>query len=60
MSAKGDESMKALIDATIITLFNSGEIRQIYRKWFEQGSYALPMSMYLRESLNAPSRFAIQ
>ena len=27
---------------------------------FESGAYVLPMSMYLRESLNIPSRFAIQ
>lgn len=60
MSAKGDTVMTALIDSSILALFKSGEIRQIYAKWFERGTYALPMSMYLRESLNTPSRFAIQ
>ena len=60
MSAKGDAAMSALIDSTIVGLFKSGEIRQIYSKWFEGGTYALPMSMYLRENLSTPSRFAIQ
>ena len=59
-SAKGDGAMSALIDSSIIALFKSGEIKQIYAKWFEGGTYALPMSMYLRENLNTPSRFAIQ
>jgi glutamate/aspartate transport system substrate-binding protein len=60
MSAKGDAAMTALIDSSIVALFKSGEIRQIYARWFERGAYALPMSAYLRESINIPSRFAIQ
>ncbi len=60
MSAKGDAVMTATIDASILALFKSDEIRQIYTKWFERGTYALPMSMYLRENLRVPGRFAIQ
>ncbi len=60
MSAKGDAAMTAAIDATIVGLFRSGEIRQIYAKWFERGTYALPMSSYMRENLKIPGRFAIQ
>ncbi len=60
MYAKGDAPMNALVDATILSLFKSGEIRQIHAKWFERGGYTLPMSLYMRENVNIPGRFAIQ
>ncbi len=59
LSAKGDAPMSALVDSVVVDLLQSGEIRQLYAKWFEKGASPLPMSMYLRQSMNTPSRFGI-
>lgn len=36
MMRKGDEAFKKVVDDTIIATYQSGEINNIYHKWFEQ------------------------
>lgn len=58
---RGDAGFKRLVDETLIGLYRSGEIRSIYRRWFEspippQGlNLRLPMSAAFQRVLAAPS-----
>lgn len=58
---KDDPEFKELADETIIGLFQSGEIRQIYHKWFlspippHQTSLNLPMSGVLERVIAKPT-----
>ncbi len=61
MLRKGDQEFKALVDATITSLFKSGEITAIYHKWFEtpipvyQVNLALPMSPIMKSIIASPT-----
>jgi glutamate/aspartate transport system substrate-binding protein len=58
---KGDPEFKALADETIVSLFRSGEIHAIYRKWFESPipprpiTLGLPMSESLKNVIARPT-----
>jgi glutamate/aspartate transport system substrate-binding protein len=50
---KNDPAFKKVVDDAIVELFKTGEIFQIYRKWFEP--MHLPMSPVLRRAIAAPT-----
>jgi len=58
---KGDAAFKKLVDAEMRRIIVSGEIKPLYRKWFEQTippkgiNLTLPMPSMLRDSLKYPS-----
>jgi glutamate/aspartate transport system substrate-binding protein len=58
---KGDPEFKALADETIVSLFRSGEIHAIYRRWFEAPipprpvTLGLPMSDALKSVIARPT-----
>jgi glutamate/aspartate transport system substrate-binding protein len=58
---KGDAAFKKLVDAEMRRIILSGEIKPLYRKWFEQAippkgiNLSLPMPPMLRDSFKYPS-----
>jgi len=50
---KNDPEFKKLVDEAIVALFRSGEVHQIYRKWF--APLQLPMSPALKKAIAAPT-----
>ncbi len=58
---KGDVAFKRLVDAEMRRIILSGEIKPLYRKWFEQAippkgiNLSLPMPPMLRDSFKYPS-----
>ncbi|MDL2356130.1 MAG: amino acid ABC transporter substrate-binding protein, partial [Pseudomonadota bacterium] len=50
---KNDPAFKKVVDDAIVDLFKTGEIFQIYRKWFDP--MHLPMSPVLRRAIAAPT-----
>jgi glutamate/aspartate transport system substrate-binding protein len=50
---KNDPEFKKVVDEALVELFRSGEIAQIYRKWFQP--MQLPMSPALKRVLAAPT-----
>jgi glutamate/aspartate transport system substrate-binding protein len=50
---KGDPAFKKVVDDAIVDLYRSGEIFQIYRKWFQP--MRLPMSPALKRAIAAPT-----
>lgn len=61
MLPKGDAAFKKLVDAEMRRIILSGEIKPLYRKWFEEAippkgiNLALPMPAMLRDSFKYPS-----
>ncbi len=61
MLGKDDPEFKRLVDDVIIALFRSGEITQLYRRWFESPiapnglNLQLPMSAPLQRAIAHPS-----
>lgn len=58
---KNDPEFKQLVDESIVELFKSGEINQLYRKWFQtpippnQIQLQLPMSAKLKRAIATPT-----
>jgi glutamate/aspartate transport system substrate-binding protein len=66
MMTKGDAPFKKIVDETITGLMKSGEINQMYKKWFESPipprdtSLAFPQSDDLKALYANPNDQAIQ
>lgn len=62
---KDDPEFKKLVNDTLIGLMKSGEIKEIYKKWFMSPippydtSLKVPMSSLLEEAIEAPSDIGI-
>ena len=61
MMRRDDPAFKKVVDTTVITLYKSGEINKIYKKWFEspippkQVNLKMPMSAALKELVKNPN-----
>ena len=61
MFRKGDPKFKEVVDQTIVGLMKSGEINQIYEKWFTKSvppnnvNLNFPMSDAVREAYKNPN-----
>ena len=60
MFRKEDPGFARLVDLTVASLFSTGQIRGIYAKWFESGSFKLPMNQYMKENVKIPNRYGVQ
>ncbi len=60
MYRKDDPGFAKLVDLTVASLFSTGRIRGIYAKWFESGSFKLPMNQYMKENVKIPNRYGVQ
>ncbi len=60
MLRKDDPAFAAIVDKAIGKLFASGEIMKIYAKWFESGTFKLPMNQYMKENVRLPNKYGVQ
>lgn len=60
MLRKDDPAFALVVDKAIGKLFASGEIFKIYAKWFESGSFKLPMNQYMKENVRLPNKYGVQ
>jgi glutamate/aspartate transport system substrate-binding protein len=60
MLRKDDSAFAAVVDKAIGKLFASGEIFKIYAKWFESGTFKLPMNQYMKENVRLPNKYGVQ
>lgn len=59
MLPKGDAAFTALVDKTLLSLMASGELRALYRKWFETEGLQVPMNVYMKENIRYPNKYGI-
>ena len=57
MLPKGDPTFERLVDRTLNELFQSGEVRRLYAKWFATPQLAVPMNQYLKEAFQVPNTY---
>lgn len=55
MVRKGDARLLAIINKTLVGLFESGEIERMYKTWFDSDSLKVPVSRLLREAIRRPN-----
>jgi len=57
ITRKGEPEFEALVDRALASLFASGEIRQLYAKWFATTELTLPMNPLLSEAFATPNTY---
>jgi glutamate/aspartate transport system substrate-binding protein len=57
MLRKGEPAFERLVDRTLIDLFQSGEVRRIYARWFSTRELSVPMNQYLKEAFVIPNTY---
>ena len=60
MFRKDDPEFAKLVDLTVASLFSTGQIRGIYAKWFDSGSFKSPMNQCMKENVKIPNRYGVQ
>ncbi len=55
MIAKNDPGFERMVNNALVNLFNNGQARQIYDKWFNSKYMKVPMSQNLREAFAMPN-----
>ena len=57
MLRKEDPAFERLVDKTLNDLFQSGEVRRIYARWFATKELTVPMNQYLKEAFVIPNTY---
>jgi len=57
MLRKDDPAFERLVDKTLNDLFQSGEVRRIYARWFATKELTVPMNQYLKEAFVIPNTY---
>ena len=57
MLRKDDPAFERLVDRTLNEMFQSGEARRIYARWFATHDLTVPMSQYLKEAFLVPNTY---
>ncbi len=57
MMRKDDAAFERIVDRTLIDMFQSGEIRRIYARWFATKDLTVPMNQYLKEAFVVPNTY---
>jgi glutamate/aspartate transport system substrate-binding protein len=57
MLRKDEPAFEKIVNRALIDLFQSGEIRRIYAKWFNTKDLVVPLNQYLREAFAAPNTY---
>jgi glutamate/aspartate transport system substrate-binding protein len=57
MLRKDDPAFERIVDRTLNELFQSGEVRRIYAKWFATKELTVPMNQYLKEAFVIPNTY---
>ncbi|CAG0997533.1 Glutamate/aspartate import solute-binding protein [Burkholderiales bacterium] len=55
MMQKGDPGFERLVNNALVNMFNNGQAKQIYERWFNSRHMKMPMSHNLREALHTPN-----
>jgi glutamate/aspartate transport system substrate-binding protein len=59
MLPKDDAAFREVVDKTLLSMMQSGELEAAYRKWFETARLRAPMNAYMRENLRYPNKYGI-
>jgi|SRR5664279_2141107 len=57
MLRRDEPQFEKLVDRALIDLFQSGEIRRIYAKWFNTRDLVVPLNQYLKEAFQTPNTY---
>jgi glutamate/aspartate transport system substrate-binding protein len=57
MMRKDEPAFERLVDRTLVDLFQSGEARRIYARWFSTHELTVPMNQYLKEAFAIPNTY---
>ena len=57
MLRKDDPAFERLVDKTLNDLFQSGEVKRIYARWFATRELTVPMNQYLKEAFVIPNTY---
>ncbi|MCC6198171.1 MAG: amino acid ABC transporter substrate-binding protein [Burkholderiales bacterium] len=57
MMRKDEPAFEKIVNRALIDLFQSGEIRRIYAKWFNTKDLVVPLNQYLKEAFQAPNTY---
>jgi glutamate/aspartate transport system substrate-binding protein len=57
MLRKDDAAFERFVNRALTALFQSGEARRLYAKWFSTRELTVPMSLHLKESFETPNTF---
>ena len=55
MLRRDEPQFERIVNRALIDLFQSGEIRRIYAKWFATKDLNVPLNQYLKEAFQAPN-----
>lgn len=59
MLPKGDAPFREIVDKTLLSMMQSGEVEAIYRKWFDTARLRAPMNVYMKENLRFPNKYGV-
>ena len=57
MLRKDEPAFEKIVNRALIDLFQSGEIRRIYAKWFNTKDLVVPLNPFLKEAFQAPNTY---
>jgi glutamate/aspartate transport system substrate-binding protein len=57
MLRKDEPAFERLVDRTLNELFQSGDVRRIYARWFATRELTVPMNQYLKEAFVIPNTY---
>jgi glutamate/aspartate transport system substrate-binding protein len=57
MLRKDDAAFERLVDRTLIEMFQNGEVRRAYTRWFATKDLTVPMNQYVKEAFNVPNTY---
>ncbi len=57
MMRKDEPQLERIVDRALIDLFQSGEIRRLYAKWFATKELTVPLNPFLKEAFAVPNTY---
>jgi glutamate/aspartate transport system substrate-binding protein len=54
---KDEPQLERIVDRALNELFQSGEIRRLYAKWFATKELTVPLNQYLKEAFQVPNTY---
>jgi glutamate/aspartate transport system substrate-binding protein len=57
MLRRDEPAFEKIVNRALIDLFQSGEIKRIYAKWFNTKDLVVPLNQYLREAFATPNTY---
>jgi len=57
MLRRDEPAFEKLVNRALIDLFQTGEIKRLYAKWFNTKDLVVPLNQYLREAFSTPNTY---